>query len=212
MSAIGNKIRSASKSAKLWATLFVVYVFAREGIGAWQLYDATHSALRGFVVNDETYYVGHADPVLQQRETHIRLAKTAAIAMYGRNPYGLDQTETLTRIFSTPCQKLILQHVGDDAGTFASSSMSQDFKPDRPIIEVARDNTSCTMLVEGDVVQVRVEHGVSIPDSKPMRLVFRLERNARFGEDGKFPMVVTKFTADYIKEHSPETHTVADTK
>lgn len=212
MSAVGDKIRSGVKNARFWAGVFILYVFAREGVGAWQHYDDMHSELRVTVINGETFYVGHAVPIEQQRETHVRLAKEAAISMYGRNPAGLDDIETLKRVFSTPCQTEILNHIKEDAQTYLTSNMSQKFQPDRPIVEVARDDDTCTMLVEGDVVSVRQERGVPIPDSKPMRLIFRLMRNARFGDDGKYPMVVTKFSATYLKDHQAQTPNIAEVK
>lgn len=162
------------------------------------LYDATHSELRGFVVNDQTYYVGHSLPVEQMKEAHRDMAEKAAVAMYGRHPHGLDEEGEISRCFNTPCQQLILTGVQESAQIFASENMSQKFQSDRPIIETESGPDAWTMLVEGDVVQVRVEHGTAIPNSVPMRLIFRLERNARWGVDGKYPLVITRFTATTI--------------
>lgn len=209
MSALGNKIRSGVRSTRLWAGLFVTYVFARESLSVWQHYDDTHSTLRGFVVNGSTYYVGHAVPIMQAQEEHLRLAKQAAITMYGRNPKGLDDEETLRRLFNIQTQKLITDGVARDAMVFLSQNRTQNFKPDRDIREMPLSENACNMLVEGDVTSISQINGQSVPDSKALRLILRLERNARFGDDGKFPMVVTRFEVSYLKEH---TNTVAGVK
>jgi hypothetical protein len=147
-----------------------------------------------FVAMDsrDTFYLSNVGSFEEAKHVHAELAKMAAETIFSRNPDGFDNPERLERLFN-PAMTTALQADGArDADVFRQQQIHQKIETGQ-IRELAVDNNTALVSVEGQVLRTGVFNNRVVNDAKKVTVFLRLRINDDMAHNGRFPLVVTNY-------------------
>jgi hypothetical protein len=200
MSELVNHIRSRRLNVGLWQGLCLLLFFgiiADHYLTVWTV----TQPLR-FVAMDGsgTFWISRLGTFETADEFRVDAARTAAEAMFNRNPNGFDNPKQVERAFNGVCYNRLKEQASRDADEFRLSQIHQEVEMGR-VNQIALDSDTARMSVECQVIRSRlfgvVEKRV-ITDARRCTLLVKLAVNQDMAHSGKFPLEVVDYEVRWL--------------
>jgi hypothetical protein len=200
MSELVNHIRSRRLNVGLWQGLCLLLLFAIAAdhyLTVWLM----SQPLR-FVAMDGsgTFWISRLGTFETADEFRVDAARTAAEAMFNRNPNGFDNPKQVERAFNGVCYNRLKEQASRDADEFRLSQIHQKVEMGR-VNQIALDSDTARMSVECQVIRSRlfgvVEKRV-ITDARRCTLLVKLAVNQDMAHSGKFPLEVVDYEVRWL--------------
>jgi len=144
-----------------------------------------------------TFWISRVGTFEDADAFRVDAARTAAEAMFNRNPNGFDNPLQLEHAFNNACCKRVKEQAAKDADQFRVSQIHQKVETGK-IHQIAMADDQARMSVECQVVQWRVFQGAVIPDAKKCLLLVKLAVNEQIAHSGKFPLEVVDYEVQWL--------------
>jgi hypothetical protein len=192
MSSIGILLRRRLLSVWLWVGLFVLAVI-------WNFIDhqltvrAMMQPIRFAAMDSrDTFYLTSAGSFDTSQHIHAEIAKLAAETIFNRNPEGYDAPERLERLFNPATTQSLQDQLSKDNDSFRAQQIHQKFESGL-IKELAVDQSTALVSVDGQVFRHGIFDGKVVDDSKPVTVFLRLAVNSDMAHNGRYPLVVVAY-------------------
>ena len=192
MSGIGILLRRRLMTVWLWVGLFVLAVI-------WNFIDhqltvrAMMQPIRFAAMDSrDTFYLSSAGSFDTSQHIHAEIAKLAAEAIFNRNPEGYDAPERPERLFNLATTQSLQDQLGKDNESFRLQQIHQKFESG-VIKELAVDQATALVSVDGQVLRHGIFNGRPTDDSKPVTVFLRLAVNSDMAHNGRYPLVVIAY-------------------
>jgi hypothetical protein len=199
MSGIGILLRRRLMTVWLWVGLFVAAVI-------WNFVDhqltvrAMMQPIRFAAMDSQdTFYLSSAGSFDTSRHIHAEVAKLAAETIFNRNPEGYDAPERLERLFNPATTQSLQEQLGKDADSFRAQQIHQKFESGL-IKELAVDQSTALVSVDGQVFRHGIFNGKTTDDSKAVTVFLRLAVNSDMAHNGRYPLVVVAYDIRYQQQ------------
>jgi hypothetical protein len=183
----------------LWVGLFVAAVI-------WNFVDhqltvrAMMQPIRFAAMDSQdTFYLSSAGSFDTSRHIHAEVAKLAAETIFNRNPEGYDAPERLERLFNPATTQSLQEQLGKDADSFRAQQIHQKFESGL-IKELAVDQSTALVSVDGQVFRHGIFNGKTTDDSKAVTVFLRLSVNSDMAHNGRYPLVVVAYDIRYQQQ------------
>ncbi len=137
----------------------------------------------------------HLSPLLGFEEAgklHEAHALLACIALWSRNPAGLDQPELLEKLFLPEALRQARAEVGRATEEFAAKSLHQ--KPEVLKLTVLETREDLVLVqVEGQLVRTGLLQGRPFTEAPAFTAQFTFARNPNLAANGRYPLAVWKY-------------------
>lgn len=137
----------------------------------------------------------HVSPLLGFEEAgklHEQHALLACVALYSRNPGGLDQPELLEKLFLAEAAKQAQTEVSATAEEFAAKHLHQKAEVLKLTVLETRENL-VLVQAEGQLVRSGVFQGQVFNEAPVFKVRFTFVRNPDLAANGRFPLAVWKY-------------------
>jgi hypothetical protein len=137
----------------------------------------------------------HVSPLLGFEEAgklHEQHALLACLALFSRNPDGLDHPELLEKLFLTDAVKQAQAEVAATAEEFSGKHLHQ--KPEVLKLTVLETRENVVLVqAEGQLVRSGLFQGQMFNEAPPFKARFTLVRNPDLSANGRYPLAVWKY-------------------
>ncbi len=134
----------------------------------------------------------HVSPLLGFEEAtklHEQHALLACLALFQRNPAGLDFPELLDRLFLPDAAKQARKDADATAEEFAAKALHQKPEVLKLTVLETRENT-VLVSAEGQLVRTGVVGGQAFTEAAPFTARFRFARNPNLAANGRYPLAI----------------------
>jgi hypothetical protein len=185
-------LRKRLMATWIWQALFVLAVAG--GCTAVQFTIYQERQRLRFVAMDSrsTFYLSSLGSFETAQHIHAELAKMAAETIFNRSPDGYDAPERLERLFNPATTAQLNKDSARDAEIFRVSQLHQKFEAGQ-IRELAVDNNTALVSVEGQILRTGMFNQRQVTDSKRVTVFLRLSVNDSMALNGRYPLVVTNY-------------------
>ena len=199
MSGIGILLRRRLMTVWLWVGLFVLAVI-------WNFIDhqltvrAMMQPIRFAAMDSrDTFYLTSAGSFDSSQHIHAEIAKLAAETIFNRNPEGYDAPERLERLFNPATTQSLQDQLSKDNDSFRAQQIHQKFESG-VIKELAVDQSTALVSVDGQVFRHGIFDGKVVDDSKPVTVFLRLAVNTDMAHNGRYPLVVVAYDSRFHEQ------------
>lgn len=137
----------------------------------------------------------HVSPLLGFEEAtklHEQQALLACLALYQRNPTGLDFPELIERLFLPEAAQKARVGLAASAHKFAAKSLHQ--KPEVLKLTVLETRENLVLVqAEGQLVRTGSAGGQVFGEASPFTVRFKFARNPNLAANGRYPLAVWTF-------------------
>jgi hypothetical protein len=192
MNAILVMLRRRLMTTVIWQALFVISVIAIP-VTNWLTLQTAMGRLR-FVAMDSraSFYINSAGSFEDEKAIHAELARMAAETIFSRNPDGFDAPERLERLFNPAMTAALNKDAARDADVFRTQQIHEKIETGS-IRELAVDNTTALVSVEGQILRTGVFNSRVVNQTKRVTVFLRLTVNDAMNLNGRYPLVVTNY-------------------
>ncbi len=179
-------------AARLWCVVALVAV-GFSAVQPFLVIRAYRERERVIVLDPSgTFHVG---PLLEFEEAarlHEECALQACLALFQRNPTGLDFPELLDRLFLPDAARQAREAVATDAEEFAQKALHQ--KPEVLKLTVLETREHVVLVqAEGQLVRTGRVGGQVFGEATPFNVRFRFARNPNLAANGRYPLAVWSY-------------------
>jgi hypothetical protein len=179
-------------AARLWCGVAVLAI-GYAVVSPYLIIKANRVRERVIVLDPAGTY--HVSPLLGFEEAgklHEQHALLACLALYSRNPSGLDQPELLEKVFLAEAARQAQGEVTASAEEFAAKHLHQKAEVLKLTVLETRENL-VLVQVEGQLVRSGVFQGQVFNEAPGFRVRFTFVRNPDLAANGRFPLAVWKY-------------------
>lgn len=137
----------------------------------------------------------HVSPLLGFEEAaklHEQHALLACLALFQRNPAGVDLPELREKLFLPDAAASAKVLVAKDAEEFAAKGLHQ--KPEVLQLTVLETREQAVLVqAEGQLLRTGVVNGQVFSEAPAFKVRFTFARNPNLAENGRYPLAVWKF-------------------
>ena len=196
MSALIRMLKKRFYSAVLWQALFLIAVVAL--LVDHQLTVAAMMKPLRFVAMDsrDTFYLSNLGNFEEAKQVHVELAKLAAETIFSRSPDGFDDPERLERLFNPTTTARLQKEASRDGDIFRTQQIHEKFEAGT-IRELAVDNNTALVAVDGQVLRHGMFNGRIFDDTKQVTVFLKLATNLDMVRNGRYPLVVVNYDSRF---------------
>lgn len=179
-------------AARLWCAVALVAV-AYAGVAPYLI--VRRGAAKEKVVILDAAGTFHVSPLVGFEEAgklHEQHALLACLALFQRNPAGLDHPELLQKLFLADAAKAAQELVGRTAEEFAAKQLHQKAEVLRLTVLETRENV-VLVQAEGQLVRTGLFEGAVFAEAPEFRVRFTFARNPDMAANGRYPLAVWSF-------------------
>jgi len=179
-------------AARLWCGVAVLAI-GYAVLCPYLIVKANRTRERVIVLDPAGSY--HVSPLLGFEEAgklHEQHALLACLALYSRNPGGLDQPELLEKLFLADAARQAQAEIAGSAEEFAAKRLHQKTEVLKLTVLETRENL-VLVQAEGQLVRSGVFQGQVFTEAPAFRVRFTFVRNPDLATNGRFPLAVWKY-------------------
>ena len=136
-----------------------------------------------------TFHVGPLVGFEEATKLHEQQALLACLALFQRNPAGLDFPELVEKLFLPDAAKRVRDGAAKDAEEFAAKALHQ--KPEVLKLTVLETRENIVLVqAEGQLVRTGIAGGQAFGESAPFTVRFKFARNPNLATNGRYPLAV----------------------
>lgn len=139
-----------------------------------------------------TFHVGPLLGFEEATKLHEQCALLACLALFQRNPAGLDFPELMEKLYLPEAALRAKELVAKSQEEFAAQSLHQ--KPEVLKLTVLETKANVVLVqAEGQIVRTGIGGGQSFAEALPFTVKFRFARNPNLAANGRYPLAVWNF-------------------
>jgi hypothetical protein len=156
---------------------------------------------RNIVVIDSlgTYYVSPVVDIQEAKELHALQTKWACMALFNRNPAGMDHPDLFKQLFLADAAKKAQVAMDQAKPEFQAKSLHQKVEIDPPEVLSTRDNAFYTSA-NVQLIRVGAYQGAPLTEVLRYRIKFKFVPNPDMTRNGRFPTAVAAFQVERIEK------------
>ncbi len=136
-----------------------------------------------------TFHVGPLLGFEEATKLQEQCALLACLALFQRNPAGLDFPELVEKLFLPEAAKQARDHAAASAEEFAAKALHQ--KPEVLKLTVLETRENVVLVqAEGQLVRTGVVAGQIFGEATPFTVRFQFARNPNLAANGRYPLAV----------------------
>lgn len=136
-----------------------------------------------------TFHVGPLLGFEEATKVHEQCALLACLALFQRNPAGLDFPELVERLFLPEAARNVREQTGASAEEFAAKALHQ--KPEVLKLTVLETRENVVLVqAEGQLVRTGVVGGQVFGEATPFTARFQFARNPNLAANGRYPLAI----------------------
>jgi hypothetical protein len=136
-----------------------------------------------------TFHVGPLLGFEEATKLHEQCALLACLALFQRNPAGLDFPELVERLFLPEAAQKARATASASAEEFAAKSLHQ--KPEVVKLTVLETRENLVLVqAEGQLVRTGAAGGQVFGEASPFTVRFKFARNPNLAANGRYPLAV----------------------
>jgi hypothetical protein len=139
-----------------------------------------------------TFHVGPLLGFEEATKLHEQCALLACLALFQRNPAGLDFPDLLEKLYLPEAAQQARAAVAQDAEEFAAKALHQ--KPEVLKLTVLETRENVVLVqAEGQLVRTGIGGGQVFGEAAPFSVRFQFARNPNLAANGRYPLAVWRF-------------------
>lgn len=143
-----------------------------------------------------TFHVGPLVGFEDAGKLHEQHGVLACLALFQRNPAGLDYPELLEKLFLPDAARKARTTTAATADEFAQKSLHQKAEILKATVLETRENVVLVQM-EGQLIRTGVLNGQTFTEAPSFTARFTFARNPNLATNGRYPLAVWTYDASY---------------